>query len=375
MLNHDEYTSVISYTNRGVIESNIDYVNENESFICLAKIEFFIDLQDAYTFKDIMGYLHSKTDFGAVLIDEMGSIMLLFRDYKIHQAKAALQKITRSVLQVFGIEIKIIAITLIDGDDDYKSLLARLDQYYVMSKISTNKKIFYGTKHFNFYEGGDNIEILQNLFKKINLIKIHNLYKGVPIVEKIAILAFNKGELLVKINKNKIPFYNNEEFCFLEHDLIPNIIQANISKINPTLSTISLVDLKFLDNSPVERSGIRVEPDRNIYATLSHESKDICKGYIINISENSIVLNISDTSLKNLTKESIKNNFLTLKCQIPTKKSFITTIKTKASIFSIQNNEVVVNIYPNPASKTKLRSYISLRQTEVLLDLKLKLKS
>ncbi len=367
--------NIINYMNKGIIQSNIDYVASNSSFTCLAKIEFKIDMQDAYNFKDAIGYLHKKSDYGAVLIDENNSILLLFRDYKIHQAKASLQKIVRNVAKRFNIHIKIIAITLIDPKDDYKSLLERLDQYYVMSKISKEQKIFYGTKHFNFYESKDNIPLLERLFKKINYLKIHNHYKGIPIVEKIVILAFTKGNMIIKINKNKIPFYEQEKFCFLEHDLVPNIIQGDIIRVNPTLSTLTLSGLKFLDSSPVERSGIRIEPDRNIYAVLSFNRKDICKGYIINMSENSIVLHVSNVSLERLASSNIANEFLTLTCQIPTKKSFMTTVKLKASVFKMDSNDIVVNIFPNPPSKTKLRSYISMRQEEVLLDLKMKLKS
>lgn len=374
MLDEKKCKSIVKYMNKGIIESNIDYVIEHDGFVCLAKIELDIDLDDAYSFKNLMGYLHSKTDFGAILLDENNAVMLIFRDYKIHQAKAVLQKIQRSILHLFNVDIKVVGITLIDVDDDFKILLSRLEQYYVMSKISSNKKIFYGTKYFNFYEGDSNVAILQTLFNKINILKIHNLYKGVPLVDKVAIVAYNKGDLLLKINKSKIPFYRGEEFCFLEHDLIPNIIKATILRVNPTLNTLSLCDLEFLDNSPVERSGVRIEPDRNIYATLTYEKKDICKGYIINISENSVVLHVSNQHLKQLAMANVASGYLTLKCQIPTKKSFITTIKTKATIFRMDDNDIVVTIYPSPVAKTKLRSYISMKQTEVLMDLKVKIK-
>lgn len=375
MLDEKKCKSIVRYMNSGIIESNIDYVIEYDSFVCLAKIELDIDLDDAYNFKRLMGYLHSKTDFGAILLDENNSIILIFRDYKIHQAKAVLQKIQRSIMHIFSIDIKVIGITLVDVDDDIKVLLSRLEQYYVMSKISSNRKIFYGTKYFNFYEGDSNFAILKTLFNKINTLKIHNIYKGVPIIDRVAIVAYNKGDLLLKINRNKIPFYRGEEFCFLEHDLIPNIIKAGILRVNSTLNTLSLCDLEFLDNSPVERSGVRIEPDRNIYATLSYEKQDICKGYIINISENSVVLHVSNQHLKNLAIANVASGYLILRCQIPTKRSFVTTIKSKATIFRMDDNDIVITIYPSPVARTKLRSYISMKQAEVLMDLKAKIKN
>lgn len=370
----EEQFQVIHYMNRGIIESNIDYVASHDSFVCIVKIGMKIDLDDAYTYKDIMGYLHAQSDFGALLLGQDDSMMLLFRDMKIHQAKAKIQKMGRSLWHQFNRTLDVVAITLIDVKDDYKELLERLEQYYVMSKISKKKKIFYGTKDFSFYEGDSNSQMLQTLFQKLNALKIHNLYQGVPVVDRTGIVAFDRGELILKIDKSKVPFYQGEDFCFLEHDLIPNILRANILRVNPTLSTLSLRDLEFLDSSPVERSGIRVEPDKPIFANLSYEGKDLCSGSIVNISENSLVLKLSQVHLSKLASANIGRGYLMLKCQLPTQKSFITTIKTKATIFRMDGENIIVTIYPSPIARTKLRSYISMQQTALLLDLKNRLK-
>lgn len=372
-MNEEQY-QIIHYMNRGIIESNIQYAASHDSFVCLAKIGLKIDLDDAYTFKDIMGFLHTKSDFGALLLEQDDSMMLLFRDMKIHQAKAKIQKIGRSLWHQFNRSLDEVAITLIDSKDEYKDLIERLDQYFVMSKISKKKKIFYGTKDFNFYEGDSNMQMLQTLFKKLNALKIHNLYQGVPVIDRTGIVAYDRGELILKIEKSKVHFYERESFCYLEHDLIPNIIRANIIRVNPTLSTLSLRDLEFLDSSPVERSGIRVEPDRQIYASLSYEKQELCSGAILNISENSLVIKLSKTHFEKLASKNIGKGYLMLRCQLPTQKSFITTIKTKATVFRMDGKNIIVTIYPSPIAKTKLRSYISMQQTALLLDLKNRLR-
>ncbi len=42
----------------------------------------------------------------------------------------------------FKADIEHVGITLLDENDSYKTLLDRLDKYYVMSKLSSRKKIF-----------------------------------------------------------------------------------------------------------------------------------------------------------------------------------------------------------------------------------------
>lgn len=368
------YKSIINYLNKGVLESCIDYVKKHDSFVCLAKIGLKIDLDDAYTFKDLFGYLHSHTDFGPVLIGEEDAVILIFRDYKTHQAKASLQKIQRFVLDMLGIKLDVIGLTLVDMEDDLKSLIARLEKQYVSSKLSKEHKICYDTKYFNFNKNEDNLSTLKILFKKLNIIRIHNLYEGVPVADRVGIKAFDSGELIVKIEKNRIPFFMRESFCFIEHDLVPNIIKADIHRVNQTQNSLILNNLEFLDSSPVERSGIRVEPHRKIFASLTYEKKSICKGFIVNISENSVVLKLNKPQLSLLTKMDTYKKYLTLQFQIPTKKSYITTIKTKSTLFRTDNEYAIITIYPTPIAKAKIRSYISMQQANLLIDLKSKLK-
>lgn len=374
MSKNSSYQNIINYLNKGIIESSIDYVKKHDSFVCLAKVGLKVDLDDAYTFKDLFGYLHSHTDYGPILIGEEDAIMLIFRDSKIHQCKAALQKIQRFVSDMLDIKLNTIGITLIDAEDDLKTLIQRLEKQYISSKISKEAKIYYNTKYFNSYKNEDNLLILKTLFKKLNLIKIHNLYEGVPVVDRVGIKAFDRGELIVKIEKNRIPFFMREDFCFIEHDLIPNIIKANIQRVNQTQNSLTLNELEFLESSPIERSGIRVEPHRQIFASLSYEKKDICKGYITNISENSIVLRVNKPQIGQLNLSNMSKKYFTLQFQIPTKKSYITTIKTKSTIFRIDDKYVIITIFPTPTAKTKIRSYIAVQQESLLVDLKSKLK-
>ena len=145
-------------------------------------------------------------------------------------------------------------------------------------------------------------------------------------------------------------------------------------KLEPNKSLIVLGNLDFLDSSPVERSGIRIEPERDIYSSLSLENKKLLDGNIISLSENSVVLNVKEKSIKSLTEKPLWNTELTIQFQIPTKKSFLAMVKTKAMIYSIVNDKVVLNITPNRLIQSKLRTYISLRQSDVLLNLKHELK-
>jgi len=360
--------------NRGVIESNIEFSQNHNTPLSIVKFGYDVDLEDSFFFKDLISFIHSYSDFNSILHQPNDTFIILLRDCKIHEAKSIITQMVQKVKYKFKVAIEHIGITLLDDRDTYKTLLDRLDKYFVMSKLSSKDKTFYGTLDFDFYETQNDKKILESIFKKLKEIKLYNFYQSLPIVEKVKILKFDQGLVQLKIDPIKIPFYENEKFTFIQHDLIPTAIKASIMKIEPNKSLMVLWNLKFLDSSPVERGGIRIEPKRNIYTSLSLENRKLASGNITSLSENSIVLQVETKSIESLTQKPLWNSELIMQFQLPTQKSFLTHIKTKATIYSILHNRVVLNIAPSRLTKSKLRDYISTRQSDTVLDLKQELK-
>lgn len=363
-----------SFMSRGIIESNIEFAQNHDTPLSIVKFGYEVDLDDGFFFKDLIAFIHSFSNFNSILQQPNDTFIIFLRNCKIHQAKSIVAQMVQKIKYKFKLEIEHIGITLLNADDTYKTLLSRLDKYYVMSKLSSKTKTFYGTSDFDFYETQSDKKVLENIFKKINTIKLYNFYQGLPITEKVEILKFDQGLIQIKIDPIKFAFYENEKFTFIEHDLIPAIIKASIIKIEPNKSLMVLGNLEFMNSSPVERNGLRVEPERDIYTSLSLDSKKILDGSILSLSENSLVLQVKPTNIEKLTKNPLWNIELSLQFQIPTQKSFLTMIKTKALLYSIVNDKVVLNITPNTLIKSKLRSYIAMRQSDVLVNLKQELK-
>jgi hypothetical protein len=362
------------FISRGIIESNIEFAQNHNTPLSIIKFGYDVDLEDGFFFKDLISFIHSYSDFNSILQQPNDTFIIFLRDCKIHEAKSIVTQMIQKIKYKFKIDLENVGITLLDENDTYKTLLDRLDKYYVMSKLSSRKKIFYGTLDFDFYETQSDKKVLENIFKKSSDIKLYNFYQGLPITEKVKVLKFDQGLIQLKVDPIKFPFYENEKFTFIQHDLIPTIIKASIVKIEPNKSLMVLGNLEFMDSSPVERSGIRVEPERDIYTSLSLENKKILDGSIASLSENSIVLHVKPESVKYLSEQPLWNTELTVQFQIPTKKSFLAMVKTKAMIYSILNDKVVLNISPNRLIQSKLRNYISLRQSDVLVNLKQELK-
>jgi len=365
---------ICDYITRGTIEANLNFSKEKKSYFSLVKFEHKVDLEDAYSFKDFISFVHAYTNFSPILKQEKDSFVLFLKEVKIHKAKAVISRLSRICKNEFNIDLKNIGITLSSTNDTYKTLMDRIDKYFVMSKLSSSNKIFYGTVDFDYYDTMDPSKILQNIFNKSSYINLNNLYKGISIQETARVLGFNKEIIQAKIKPDKISFYKKEKFTFIQHDLIPDIIKADILKIDEKRFLIVLGNLEFLKSSPVERSNTRIEPNKNIHAILTKINKKLAEGHIASISENSISLKVSPEQLKTIAQEDMSYKKLYIKFLLANDKNFLSTIKIKAYIFNIIENNIILNISPTAAEKAKIRDYIFMQQKELLVTLKQELK-
>lgn len=368
------YESINTYLNRGIIEANIAYAKMHQSSFSMVKFGFDVDLEDAFFFKDLIAFIHTELGFHTLLQQGVDTFVIILRDIKIHHAKKVLKKLEHNIKQTFKIEIKNIGITLFDATDSYKSLLDRLDKYYVMSRLSTRKKIFYGALDFDFYETQNKNDVLASILRKEKTVTLHNLYNGIPIKEEATIAKFDEGIAQLKITTPKIFYYTKESFTFIQHDKIPSIIKAKIIKVDPSKSLVVLANLEFLDASPLDRSYIRVQPQKPINATLLLNKIKLLDGTLETISESSVVLHVKLTDIEKIIHKDLTERDFEIAFQIPTEKGFLTMISAKASIFSIINETIVINMQPNTFMKSKLKQYVALRQNALLVDLRQQLK-
>jgi hypothetical protein len=368
------YESINTYLNRGIIEANIAYAKMHQSSFSMVKFGFDVDLEDAFFFKDLIAFIHTELGFHTLLQQGVDTFVIILRDIKIHHAKKVLKKLEHNIKQTFKIEIKNIGITLFDATDSYKSLLDRLDKYYVMSRLSTRKKIFYGTLDFDFYETQNKNDVLASILRKEKTVTLHNLYNGIPIKEEATIAKFDEGIAQLKITTPKIFYYTKESFTFIQHDKIPSIIKAKIIKVDPSKSLVVLANLEFLDASPLDRSYIRVQPQKPINATLLLNKIKLLDGTLETISESSVVLHVKLTDIEKIIHKDLTERDFEIAFQIPTEKGFLTMISAKACIFSIINETIVINMQPNTFMKSKLKQYVALRQNALLVDLRQQLK-
>ncbi len=353
--------------NEAIIEAQMVFSKEHSIPLCIARIEYEPD-NDSEKFKDIIAFIHAFIDYNPILTDKDNTYILFLKNVRIHTAVKMMKKLIFSLKIKYSTKIKRVSLTSVDYEDTLFSLLERLNRYFLLLKTSKEEEIFYGTKDFDFLAEKDKATLLSTIFKKDPHIKLHNFFKNIPLIEKAIIKNFQKDLLQIQINPQKLSFYKKEKSIYLEHNLLPDILKADIFKIDFSKSLLYLYNLEFLDSSPVDREDIRVKPHKTVIVQVGYAGKVLFEGIIVDLSINSILLATQLAKLEKISSINIENIEFDLKFSLPlgNKESLIVI---KGKIYKILGNQVVFNIIPNTVQKSKLSSYIAMRQHELIKEL------
>lgn len=119
---------------------------------------------------------------------------------------------------------------------------------------------------------------------------------------------------------------------------------------------------------------IRVQPHKSINGALLMNKIKLIDGTLDTISESSVTLHVQMEDIEKLLNKDLLEKEFEIAFQVPTEKGFLTMISAKATIFTLINETIILSIQPNAFMKSKLRQYVALRQSMLMVDLKQQLK-
>ncbi|WP_353661633.1 hypothetical protein [Hydrogenimonas sp. SS33] len=308
--------------------------------------------------------LQERTDFAPLLLCDDGSMMTFMKEMHLHRCVQVVKTIQESARRELDVEIAYGALTIIDGEDRYETLMKRLDRYLEESKKSGGGKICYGTARYDFCTEGGEEEIFANFFADHDKITLYNFYNGMPLSEEVKVLGYQNGVLRVKTSLAKAAFLKNEPFTFIKHPLLPDTIKADIANAIPNRAEVALTRLHFIDKSPVDRENIRVMPDETIDLFVECPNGDELSGTIHSIAVNSIAVRLAAPETAERCFGEEKHAVLTF--DLPGREKQTTPMRLSAILRYRKEDQLIFSIYPNHFLKQKIESYIALQQTRLI---------
>ncbi len=358
---------IISYLNQSIMEAQVERAHNYSNPLALVKLDLQFNPQEGKQFKEIIAFMHSFMDYSPIINDGGSSFILFLHDTKLHTAVMTIKNMLMSIRIKFNCDMKGVGITALEEDEALENLQERLHTLYMKSRISKTKEIFYATSSFE-YGSGEIEQSLISIFTKQPKIKVYGFYKEAPMVHEGTVLEFDPSAFFLHLSKDYLTFLKREEFVYLEHPLVPDIMRADIISIDMAHSKIALSKIKFLDNSPVHRKNIRVAPHKPMQALLAYEEELQLEGIVSDISKNSILLTTQLNKVEEIQAKKLQNKKFDLSFHIESVDKLVHSIQVKAMIFKTSGNQIILNIYPNAEVQREISEYITMCQNLLLLE-------
>lgn len=360
---------IANYINHAFIDSQLERAASFNTQLCVVKFELKFNPQEGDKFKEIISFMYSFLGFTPVVYEGGEHFLLFIHESKLHNVVMTIKNMTMSIKIKYGLKVNNIGITSYDQSDDKNELIGRVHKFFMKSKINKEIDIYYGTKFFEYSHTG-NFENIRSIITQEPTLNLYGFYKEAPLMSKVEINDFQEGTMHVKAQKEFLPFFKKQEFVYIEHAMIPDIMRAEITKIDFNSGEIALDNLKFLDNSPVHRKNIRVTPHRPIQATLEFEDEFYMQGLIADISKNSVLLTTQLAKIEEIQAKGLQTKPFGLKFHLESVDNNSVSINVKAMIYKTFGNQIVLNIYPSSENENEIVEYIAMCQNLLLLEVK-----
>lgn len=360
---------IANYLTHAFIDSQIERAHNYNTTLCVVKFELKFDPKESNRFKEVMSFMYAFLGHTPIIYEGGEHFLIFTHDIKLHNVVMMVKNMLMSVKIKYSVNIHNVGVTVMDSEDDKNSLMERLHTFFMKSKIAKNIDIYYGTKYFDYAHSGDfnNIKKVFNQESKMNL---YGFYKEAPLKSKVEAIEIKDGILKLKANKEYMLFMKKQEFVYLEHQMIPDIIRAEITKMDFNTGEIELDNLKFLDNSPVHRKNVRVTPHRPIQTVVEHEDEFYMEGLIADLSKNSILLTTQLAKIEELQAKGLQTKSFEIRFHLEGAEGNSASLTVKAMVYKIFGNQIVFNIYPTPDAEADIVDYIEMCQNLLLLEVR-----
>ncbi len=213
------------------------------------------------------------------------------------------------------------------------------------------------------------IKGLRLLEKEGKEVKLVNFYKGILIRYNASVISVIDDEAVLQIHKYQRLALEEEKHTFINSELFPKTIKANLVAVDATELKAILTDFVYVDSSPAERVYMRIQPKDPI-EVLIYDEKCKITGQIVDFSVASMAVHVTKTS------RFKQNSDVSVSVSLPkANQSTFGKVKLHGKITMVLKekgfNKIVIEILPDPYTEPLISQYLSQRQVEILKIMKL----
>lgn len=202
-------------------------------------------------------------------------------------------------------------------------------------------------------------------------LKIHNFYRGIPIVNNAALIHVDENRSVIKAHFSQLKIVEKVRHFTISSEAFPESIYClNVNNIDYDNQTITFLDARFLEKSDADRKKLRLEVSSNSTATIIYNNiKFPRKTRLIDLSEDSARIIVQSLPSGLQKKDQIRISLiLNIEGRSPL---LINTVTNIAKIDkNLTNYQLIVTFKLSQVDLEKVQEYLSIRQIELIKEFK-----
>ncbi len=348
-----------------IIEAEIKLAKDGRGN--LSFIYFAIENAEEKELKEILKAIYLMTKDGVFLPLNDGFLIIIKDKLDIAKiTKNRLVNLIQNKTENSDLNIKYyFAVSDLKLNDDLESIKGRLD--LVLQKTKDGEKDIledYDSEKFKAKQR-EIINIFRIIFRKKELIKVSNFYKGIIMTHEVALEnVLDTMSIDITINKAHGAVIFIDKNTIIEHKMLGNGVKANLVgvKWGEKEATLRLDKFFPLKESPVQRKNIRVEPNGDLFVDIEFLDR-VMRGKLLNLSINGIAIQ----SLYSIDKDLTTQTQIEIILNLPK-----VSVKIGGKILAINEKEkkIILAIEPTRLNQRQILNYIATRELELIKELR-----
>jgi hypothetical protein len=217
----------------------------------------------------------------------------------------------------------------------------------------------------------DIMKLFGTIAEQKKLLKLINAYRGIPISYDAKVITISQGYVALSVHEYQAVCMTLEGKTYVQSDLLPEVFQARAVAVDVSTKQAILTEFVGVGHSVGKRMAVRVQPKEPADVEIYDGERRI-PGKLADISTSGVgVFTFATYIYGDLSFEKNANVFVDVRMPLT---DIILRFEGKVTSVAHQKGTFLhrlgVKLFPNAAAEPTLTRYISLRQEEVLRELK-----
>ncbi len=203
-------------------------------------------------------------------------------------------------------------------------------------------------------------------------VRLINDHRGIPISFEASIIAIQDDSVLFRVNKYQCVCLELERFTYIQSPSLLSIVKGRVASLDFASNLATLSNFERASETIGRRTLVRVQPKEPLDVTIVYRGLKI-RGSLADISSNGVGVFMMSAYIRNPGALK-KSEQVQMMIRLPGEKGKVSEVRLTGTILYVNPDKgsyrLGLHTSPEAHPKTLITQYVSMRQGEILRELK-----